>query len=133
MSSVEDIIERMKEVCGLKSDVELAEYLGLTRSNAISSWKSRGSKPYSYCDIISEKKGVTIDWLLTGREPKFITQAALDIDQKELKLLEMLNGLSDDHRREILSRIESMHSASQQAKRIAELEHQLEKLAKKIS
>lgn len=133
MSSVEDIIERMKEATGAKNDVELANYLGLTRSNAISSWKSRESKPYAYCDIVSQDKGVTIDWLITGREPKFITDRPPNIDQKEIKLLEMLNSLSEEHRREILSRIESMYSASQQTQRIKELESQIAELLKKIS
>ncbi|WP_299734067.1 helix-turn-helix domain-containing protein [uncultured Endozoicomonas sp.] len=133
MYSVEDIISRMKEAARCESDIDLAIYLGLSRSNAISSWKSRGSKPYAYCENISNREGVTIDWLLTGREPRFINQASAVVDQKERKLLEMLDALSDENRREILSRIEGMYSASQQTQRIAELEKQLADLNKKIS
>ncbi|GAA4650806.1 hypothetical protein GCM10023116_30890 [Kistimonas scapharcae] len=133
MDSVEEIIERMRQACGVNSDVELAKYLGLSRSNAISSWKTRGSKPYAYCEIVSEQEGVTMDWLLTGKEPKHRGKMTTALDQQEMRLLDMIEQLSEENRREILSRIESMYSANQQAKRIEELESRLMELSKKIS
>ena len=131
MTSVEHIIDRMREASGTKNDVELAEYLGLTRSNAISSWKSRQSKPYAYCELISQNAGVTMDWLLTGKEPKF--SGSHDKDPSTAKLLDMLRQLSDEHRREILSRAESLHTSNQQSKRIEELEQKLAEVVRKIS
>ena len=133
MDSVEDIVKRMSEACDARNDVELAQYLGLSRSSTISTWKSRNSKPYAYCETIAKQEGVTMDWLLTGREPKYVSAHQNPMDKKEAKLLEMLNSLSDENRREILSRIESMYTSDHQAKRIEELERQINDLYKKIS
>ena len=133
MSSIDEIIERMKSVTNTGSDVELAKYLGLSRSNAISGWKSRNSKPYAYCENISSEKGVTIDWLLTGREPKHIDDRAMNLEQRDINLLTMLKDLSDENRREILSRIKSLYAAGKQSEKIKELETQIKDLIKRVS
>lgn len=129
MSSVEEIIERMREVCGAKSDVDLAKYLGLSRSNAISSWKTRDSKPYTYCEIISQKEGVTIDWLLTGEGVKFKNDMNENLsDPRTLKTIQMIKQLPEEDQREILSRIEKLHAADLQSKKLSELTKLVEEL-----
>lgn len=129
MNSVEDIIERMQTVSGVKSDVELAKYLGITSSNTISSWKKRQSKPYAYCEYISQKEGVTIDWLLTGEGVKFKKDFKSEPgDPRITKTLELINQLPEEDQREILSRIEKLHTADQQSKKISELTKLVEEL-----
>lgn len=63
---VQAIVERMKEVVGVKRDVELAEAIGASRSTP-AVWKMRDRVPYAECAVIAEKFGVSLDWLVFGR------------------------------------------------------------------
>lgn len=56
----------MKTVVGVKTDKDLAEYLGQSRSGP-AVWKLRGRIPVSDCIVLAEKHGVSLDWLILGR------------------------------------------------------------------
>jgi hypothetical protein len=60
------IVDRMKQVVCVSKDVDLAEALGLSRSNP-AVWKIRDRIPFAECMAIAEKHGVSLDWLVLGR------------------------------------------------------------------
>lgn len=69
-----DMISRMREVVGVKSDADLASAVGLG-ANAPSNWRQRNSPPYSWCADIAHAYGVSLDWLVFGRGPKRLGRA----------------------------------------------------------
>jgi len=60
-----DVVDRMREVVGVRLDIELAERLNLGRS-APSNWRSRNRIPVEECLKLAVEKGVSLDWLLFG-------------------------------------------------------------------
>lgn len=63
---IQGIVDRMKEVIGVKSDVDLAEAIGASRSSP-AVWKIRDRMPLAECVALAEKRGVSLDWLVLGR------------------------------------------------------------------
>ena len=62
--SSQEVILRLKKALNIATDIELANYLGISKS-ALSNWKARNTLDlpllFSVCEQIS------IDWLLTGK------------------------------------------------------------------
>ncbi len=85
------VLDRLKSLEGLRSDVELAEPLATNRRN-IAAWKERGTLPwdrlYDYC----QRRQISLEWLLNGRGASHVTQLVaepgavykLDTDQDVL-------------------------------------------------
>jgi len=85
------VMDRLKSLEGLRSDVELAEPLATNRRN-IAAWKERGTLPwdrlYDYC----QRRQISLEWLLNGRGASHVTQLVaepgavykLDTDQDVL-------------------------------------------------
>ena len=70
-----EILSRIYELYGVKTQTSLAECLGITRS-LISRWRmkdenKRLTPTWETMTKIVKDKGVTWDWLLEGREPKY--------------------------------------------------------------
>ena len=62
--NVTDIVKRAKEVMGFKTDVELANYLGVSRST-LSNWCARNSIDFPL--LLEKMKEVDYNWLLVGK------------------------------------------------------------------
>lgn len=60
------VIERMKNVLGFKSDVELSTFFGGGRST-IGGWKGRGVVPFKEVMQVAVNHNVSLDWLILGR------------------------------------------------------------------
>lgn len=62
--SSQEVILRLKKALNISTDIELANYLGISKST-LSNWKARNTLDlpllFSLCEQIS------IDWLLTGK------------------------------------------------------------------
>lgn len=84
------IINRFKEVKKIKSDAELSNYLGISRST-LSNWKARNTIDF---DILFAKcEQESIDWLLTGEGNMFRSLSSKSIigannimDSKDVKI-----------------------------------------------
>ena len=67
------VLDRLKALEGVRSDVELAEPLETNRRN-VSAWKERGALPwdrlYAYC----ERRQISLEWLINGRGAAEVTQ-----------------------------------------------------------
>lgn len=59
------VIDRMRQVIGVKTDIALGAYFGLGTS-AVSNWRQRSTMPFDECVILSIRKGVSLDWLILG-------------------------------------------------------------------
>ncbi|WP_373747206.1 helix-turn-helix domain-containing protein [Neisseria dentiae] len=81
--------ERAKIAINAKNDAELARFLGITTS-AIAKSKARESLSMELLIKVSEETGVSLDWLITGRE--HIGRVAPDAEtvQKYLPLDEQM-------------------------------------------
>jgi hypothetical protein len=69
LSETEEIIERLKEILGVKSDGQLAKYLGITRQN-IGAARKRDDVPPGWIYKVAELSGCSMDWLRFGHGPK---------------------------------------------------------------
>lgn len=73
MADWNEIIDRIYEACEPKDQKDLSGMLGIFPS-VVSRWRSaKRDKSYPSIDVlikVSELSGVTLDWLITGREPK---------------------------------------------------------------
>lgn len=64
--NVADIVKRAKRVLNFKTDVDLAAYLGVSRST-LSNWVARNSIDFPL--LLSKLKDVDYNWLLLGKKP----------------------------------------------------------------
>ncbi|MGD2038979.1 MAG: helix-turn-helix domain-containing protein [Desulfobacterales bacterium] len=69
LNETEEIIERLKEVLDVKSDGQLAKYLGITRQN-IGAARRRDDVPPGWIYKVAELSGCSMDWLRFGNGPK---------------------------------------------------------------
>lgn len=67
---------RICEVSGMKTQTELAEYLGI-RQSSISDAKRRGSIPAQWLLSILNNEGVNPAWILTGNGAKYLVPSSL--------------------------------------------------------
>ncbi|GAA0680914.1 helix-turn-helix domain-containing protein [Dyella marensis] len=65
--SADEIIVRMRQVVGVKTDAGLSTALGLGGASTPSNWRNRNSPPFAYCANIAAALGVSMDWLVLGR------------------------------------------------------------------
>lgn len=82
LSKFEDIINRLKEAIGEKTDTALAERLGLTRQNIYAA-RQKDEVPPGWIFKISEETGYSLDWIKYGEEPKKLKRYAEKEDQKK--------------------------------------------------
>jgi phage repressor protein C with HTH and peptisase S24 domain len=71
MDSFEETLERIKSATGVRTQVELAELLGL-RQSSISDAKRRNSIPPEWYLRLFHQFGLNPDWLSDGIDPKFL-------------------------------------------------------------
>lgn len=63
----DQIIGRMRQVVGAKNDAGLSAALGLGGASTPSNWRQRNSPPFAFCANIAAALGVSLDWLVFGR------------------------------------------------------------------
>lgn len=119
------ILNRLKLIAGCTTDIELARTLGIS-PQTLSSWKVRGSIPYSLCVALAEQHDLSLDWLLLGDGNQARTPAAPQAETSmsgwEADLLVQLKELSDLD-------LQTIRATVQDKLRIYQLERRLEELA----
>jgi hypothetical protein len=63
------ILERLREATGQKNNSAMAKYLGF-RASAAGDWKKTKGIPYPACLAAAKKTGYTMEWFISGNEPK---------------------------------------------------------------
>ncbi len=133
---VDAVLSRLMESLEVVSDSELARALGVNRQT-LASWRKRDSVPYSICVNFSEEKNISLDWLLTGRGGMHVNTATESLyapkqifSQSDLKLLELMNQLDPDVRRDLLRGAEEKQRIIDMEKQLTELSAELERVKK---
>ncbi|KIQ52471.1 phage repressor protein [Citrobacter rodentium] len=109
------------------NDSELARALNVNRQT-LASWRKRDSVPYSICVNLAEERGVSLDWLLAGKgddTSKEAEPATQNLSQADLKMLELLNQLDPEVRRDLMR-------GAEEKQRVIEMERQLKELSAKL-
>lgn len=89
----ERIISRMKSVIDTDMDKDVAAYFGIKQAS-VHNWRKRGTIPYDQCVEMSQKTGVSLDWLILGSgsdEPikKVSGAPVVDLDYTEVPLYDI--------------------------------------------
>ena len=89
--------------------------------------------PYSICINIAEEKGISLDWLLTGKgedrsEVLTIEPATQNFSPADLKMLELLNQLDPEVRRDLMRGAEEKQRVIEMEKQLKELSATIERL-----
>ena len=113
------ILTRLKHVTGCDTDSALAKHLNIS-PQTLSSWKIRGSIPYSICVELAETHRVSLDWLLLG-EGTYVRTT----QPEEAELLEQLRALTPHDR-------QAVRAGIQDRLRLRELERRVETLNEHI-
>ncbi|MFP9470304.1 helix-turn-helix domain-containing protein [Pectobacterium brasiliense] len=132
MSESEVVISRLKEIYGAPSDNALCIQIGVS-PQTLSSWKSRNKVPYAKCVDISKEKGISLDWLLTGSGSMLrgsVDSQESSFSRSDLTLLELLNQLDPDVRRDLLRGAEEKQRMIDMEKKLQELSAELERVKK---
>ena len=69
LTDTETTISRLKEALRVKSDGQMATYLGISRQN-IGAARKRGDIPPGWINKVAEITGYSMDWLCFGNGPK---------------------------------------------------------------
>ncbi|HAU5654014.1 TPA: helix-turn-helix domain containing protein [Citrobacter freundii] len=128
--AVNAVLLRLMSLFNVDSDSELARVLNVNRQT-LASWRKRDSVPYSICINIAEERGVSLDWLLTGKGEEDVSKAepaAHSFSQADLKMLELLNQLDPEVRRDLMRGAEEKQRVIDMEKQIQELSAQLNNL-----
>lgn len=82
MKTINDIINKIKELEDVKKYYEVANILNVSQST-FANWQTRGTIPYEVLLRYCKKKGLNLEWILTGEGHKYkITK------QEVLKVME---------------------------------------------
>ncbi|EAP0954384.1 TPA: helix-turn-helix domain-containing protein [Citrobacter braakii] len=128
--AVDAVLLRLMSLFNVDSDSGLAKALDVNRQT-LASWRKRNSVPYSICINLAEEKGISLDWLLTGKgeeEVSKVEPATQSFSQADLKMLELLNQLDPEVRRDLMRGAEEKQRVIEMEKQIQELSAQLNNL-----
>lgn len=126
-----EVLERLKKIIQVKTDVGLSEALGVS-PQTLSSWKGRDSIPYSICIDLARERGVSLDWLLAGRGDMFLSlhsdplSATHTLAAHEQKMLVMFRVLEASDQRNIYKLVEDKRHLQELTNRVEELSARLE-------
>jgi Bacteriophage CI repressor helix-turn-helix domain. len=91
----EAAMERIKNISGARTQVQLAEVLDV-RQSSISDAKRRASIPPEWLLKLMRTHQVMPDWILTGQGPKYLGDAApAAVARVEAKLNDMTHALQE--------------------------------------
>lgn len=128
--AVDAVLLRLMSLFNVDSDSGLAKALDVNRQT-LASWRKRNSVPYSICITLAEEKGISLDWLLTGKgeeEVSKVEPATQSFSQADLKMLELLNQLDPEVRRDLMRGAEEKQRVIEMEKQLKELSATIERL-----
>lgn len=128
--AVNAVLLRLMSLFNVDSDSELARALNVNRQT-LASWRKRDSVPYSICINIAEDRGISLDWLLTGKGEEEVWKAepaTQSFSQADLKMLEILNQLDPEVRRDLMRGAEEKQRVIEMEKQLKELSATIERL-----
>jgi hypothetical protein len=88
--AMKGIIKRLEEELKINTDIELAEFLGLTDSSTITNWKSRGSGGLELILSKCEKTNIDFNYVFKG-----IKQNPIDSDKLPFQLFSKVEAIEN--------------------------------------
>jgi phage repressor protein C with HTH and peptisase S24 domain len=85
----EEVMQRLKNKLGLESDASIARILNMTPP-AYTERKRRESLPYEQIIDICRKRGISIDYLITGKTEEFSGQIIYECERSDVDEDEMI-------------------------------------------
>lgn len=129
----QNVLARLKLITGTTTDVSLSLALKIS-PQTLSSWKGRGSTPYSKCVEIARSRGVSLDWLLLGEGPVLRAPTAptaesdSDITAQENTILALWRRLDEREQTAIQTALEEKQRMRELERRLCEMTSTLSKL-----
>jgi hypothetical protein len=99
--SASSVINRIQDIMQFNSDSEMCLKLDINRAT-LGNWRLRDSVPYSLCVNLSESKGVSLDWLLTGNGQILKNDATKTSTKMELEISDLTHLFNEQEQQEIL-------------------------------
>ena len=130
--AVDAVLLRLMSLFNVDNDSKLARALNVNRQT-LASWRKRDSVPYSICVNLSEERGISLDWLLTGKGENSVKASkaesvAQSFSHADLKMLELLNQLDPEVRRDLMRGAEEKQRVIEMEKQLKELSATIERL-----
>jgi len=113
MSRLNNIIGRVKEISGLRTDADVAKCLGL-KPNTLSERKARDSVPFEEILKYCVENEVYFDWILTGTGPKLKTSELAHEPRADYRATPPGAGPYDEKVGELKRAIDTTKKISQQ-------------------
>lgn len=83
----DQILERLKMACNLKTDTALAEYIGVT-PQVLSNWKVRNNP--NLTEVLKKIENVNFHWLLTGQYANVTSEQHVRVIETHRDLLNLM-------------------------------------------
>ena len=99
--SANSVINRIQNAMQFNSDSEMCLKLEINRAT-LGNWRLRDSVPYSLCVNLSESKGVSLDWLLTGEGQILKNDSIKTSTKTELEISDLASLFNEQEQQEIL-------------------------------
>lgn len=93
----ERILSRMKSSLGVTMDKDVAAYFDIKQAS-VHNWRKRGTVPYEQCVQLAMDKGISLDWLIIGRESDGqvdVFPTTQDVDYTEVPLYDVEASAGD--------------------------------------
>ena len=128
-----DFVSRLKKLIGNESVRSFGRKTGISETQ-LRKYLSGKSKPgLDNLVSISKVTGVSIEWLATGERTEQKDEITdYQPSMQAQKIMELIDTLEPDYRREILLRIEALYQADRNAKELKELKAEVAKLQEKL-
>jgi hypothetical protein len=88
MRTIDEILDKIKNLKGIKKDMELAILLNV-KPNTITTWRTRKTIPHDVLYRFCEEQEIDITWLLTGK----ITTKYIDVEGQRVLVMSGEPGL----------------------------------------
>lgn len=101
MRTVNEILDKIKQIKGLKSDAGLAQLLNV-KPSTVANWRARKTLPFENIVAFCEDENINISWLLTGQ----ITTQYIDVDGQKVLTTAKEHGLYKKEEKPLILREE---------------------------
>lgn len=121
-NEIDEILLRVADALGAKNDLEIAKIIGSKSTGLVSNWRKSKKVPDGALSKISQKSGVSIQWLKTGEgemRPSQVaghsdpavqalvedeltgTETTLQLTGRELRLIRLFRGATPDRQQRL--------------------------------
>ena len=101
MRTLDEILDKIKELKGLKTDAALAEFFKV-KTSTVATWRSRGTIPYDMIIAFCEQENIPVGWLLSGQ----LAAKYIEIDGQRILTVSSAPGLykeDSEDKKEVLA------------------------------